>query len=95
MYLFGFIRGETKLAFNHGLKVDQHVTTEKLEEIFKHSRMSGMRKSNTTNTLVLICDHTKSKYDDRWVNDVLHYTGMGLNGNQQLNMQNKTLYYSK
>jgi len=54
-----------------------------------------MRRSKRTNTLVIISDHTKPFYDDRWDGDVLHYTGMGLTGNQNLMWrQNKTLYES-
>ena len=32
-----------------------------------------------------------SNYIDRWVDDVLHYTGMGQNGDQSLKYQNRTL----
>ena len=39
--------------------------------------MGGMRRSLTTNSLVIVSDHTKELYDDKWVDDVLHYTGMG------------------
>ena len=47
--------------------------------------------------LVIISDHTKSIYEDRWASgDVIHYTGMGLEGDQSLDyMQNKTLDQSK
>ena len=48
-----------------------------------------------TNTLILICDHTKGLYDDMWHGDTLHYTGMGKVGDQVLiGNQNKTLYES-
>ena len=51
-----------------------------------------MRRSKATNSLVIISDHTKGLYEDKWFGDVLHYTGMGKNGDQDLNfMQNKTL----
>ncbi len=51
-----------------------------------------MRKSNSTNSLLIISDHTKSLYDDRWEEDTLYYTGMGQTGDQSLKfMQNKTL----
>lgn len=57
--------------------------------------MGGMRRSRATNTLMLICDHTKGLYDDMWHGDVLHYTGMGKVGDQVLaGNQNKTLYES-
>lgn len=44
--------------------------------------MGGMRRSTTTGTLVIISDHTKGLYDDKWYGDELHYTGMGKNGDQ-------------
>ena len=52
----------------------------------------GMKKSNYYHSLVLL--HTKSgrvKYDDFWDNGVLHYTGMGVDGNQELLRENNTL----
>ena len=54
--------------------------------------MGGMRKSNTTNTLVIVSDHTKGLYEERWEGDILHYTGTGKNGDQDLSFsQNRTL----
>ena len=51
-----------------------------------------MRKSNKTNTLVIVTDYTRGIYHDKQIGGVLHYTGMGLYGNQDINyMQNKTL----
>ncbi|WP_462180198.1 HNH endonuclease [Pseudoalteromonas gelatinilytica] len=60
--------------------------------IFLCSPQGGMRRSHKTNTLVIVSNHVKSIYDDRWDNGVLHYTGMGTNGDQSLDFaQNKTL----
>ena len=51
-----------------------------------------MRRSLKTKTLVLISNHVDSIYDDRWIDGVLHYTGMGTEGDQSLDfMQNNTL----
>jgi 5-methylcytosine-specific restriction protein A len=52
-----------------------------------------MRRSHRTDTLVIISDHTKYIHQDRWIaNRVMHYTGMGLEGDQSLAyLQNKTL----
>lgn len=59
---------------------------------FLCSPQGGMRRSNRTNTLVIVSNHVASIYDDRWVDDVLHYTGMGQVGSQSLEFnQNKTL----
>lgn len=75
-------------------KIDQGqvLNNAQLCEIFKCSSNGGMRRSHKTNTLVIVCNHVKSIYDDRWINDTFYYTGMGLNGNQSLTYaQNKTL----
>ncbi|WP_241823938.1 hypothetical protein [Enterovibrio norvegicus] len=61
-------------------------------DIFGCSPQGGMRRAHQTNTLVIISNHVKSIYDDRWEGGTLHYTGMGANGDQSLAfMQNKTL----
>jgi 5-methylcytosine-specific restriction enzyme A len=68
------------------------LNNQQLCEIFKCSPQGGMRKSNTTKTLVLITHHVESVYSDVWDNDILYYTGMGQKGDQSLDfMQNKTL----
>lgn len=70
----------------------QVLNNDQLCEIFKCSPQGGMRRSLETNTLVIVSNHVQSIYDDRWINDIFHYTGMGQNGNQSLTFaQNKTL----
>lgn len=72
------------------------VTNDQLVTSYRVGNMGGMRKSNTYNCLVLISDHTKDLYEDKWYGDVLHYTGMGKNGDQVLQgNQNGTLYNSR
>lgn len=81
--------------FNPNLEIGQAINHNTLMSIFKCGQQGGMRKSNTTNTLVIISDDTKSLYRDVWKNGVLHYTGMGKIGDQVLDgNQNGTLYYS-
>lgn len=54
--------------------------------------MGGMRRSRTTNTLVIVSDYTKGIYHDKWIGGVLHYTGTGKYGDQDINwVQNATL----
>jgi 5-methylcytosine-specific restriction protein A len=78
------------------LKPGDILNNEQLQTHFKCSPQGGMRRSYKTNSLVLISDHTKSFYVDTWVEDVFHYTGMGLTGNQSLTFaQNRTLNESK
>lgn len=80
------------MSFDHGLKIGDVITNHQLRRIFKCSPQGGMRRSLTTNTLVLVSDHTKTIYDDRWIDQVFHYTGMGLKGDQEIDSsQNKTL----
>lgn len=63
---------------------------------FKCSSQGGMRRSHKTNSLIIISNHIKSIYEDRWIGDVLHYTGMGTKGDQSLDFaQNKTLNGSR
>ena len=70
----------------------QILLNNELCEIFKCSPQGGMRRSRETNSLILISNHVKSIYDDKWKGDILHYTGMGSKGDQSLNfMQNRTL----
>lgn len=76
------------------LKPGQELSNKQLSEIFRCSTQGGMRRSNRTNSLVIISDHTKGYYKDEWdkENKIFYYTGMGKTGDQQLNYaQNKTL----
>lgn len=78
--------------FNPNLEIGQIINNNTLMSIFKCSQQGGMRKSNTTNTLVIVTDYTRGIYHDKWIGGVLHYTGMGLSGDQDINyMQNRTL----
>jgi len=67
------------------------LTNQELTRYFQVGNMGGMRRSNAQNCLVLISDPFKAIYEDRWKDDVLHYTGMGKRGDQQFVSQNKTL----
>jgi 5-methylcytosine-specific restriction protein A len=78
--------------FNPNLKPGEIVNNEDICRIFQCSPQGGMRRSKRTNSLVIVSDHTKAIYEDRWVNNILHYTGMGLTGNQSLShAQNRTV----
>lgn len=73
-------------------------TDKEIYKIFGCSLMSGMARSHKTNSLVLSTDTESKKrfYGDFWDGDVLHYTGMGLSGDQSLDFaQNKTLASSR
>lgn len=80
------------MAFDPGLKIGQILKNADIVEIFKCGNMGGMRRSRTTNTLVIVSDYTKGIYHDKWIGGVLHYTGMGKSGDQDINWaQNATL----
>lgn len=79
------------------LKIGNIYSNQDITETFKCSSQGGMRKSNRTNTLVLIVKHNNPLYDDQWTDDgILNYTGMGTSGNQKIDFsQNRTLAISK
>lgn len=69
---------------------------KELQKLFKCGLQGGMRRSLRTNSLILVSDHTRGIYKDRWESDTLYYTGMGLRGDQSISSsQNKTLAQSK
>jgi len=80
------------MTFDPGLKAGETIENDRLCEIFKCSPQGGMRRSLRTNTLVVVSNHVRSIYHDRWVGDTFHYTGMGTKGDQSRSQgQNKTL----
>lgn len=82
--------------FEVPLKAGDIIDNDTLRAIFRCSLQGAMRQSLSTNGLVLISDHTKSAYEDKWIGKVFHYTGMGLIGEQSLSLhQNKILVESK
>lgn len=58
------------------LEIGQILKNSDIVEIFKCGNMGGMRRSKTTNTLVIVSDYTKGLYFDKWIGGVLHYTGI-------------------
>lgn len=68
------------MAFDSGLKIGQILKNADIVDTFKCGNMGGMRRSKTTNTLVIVSDYTKGIYHDKWIGGVLHYTGMGKSG---------------
>ena len=84
------------MSYLPSFSINSVVRNSDIVKEFKCGNMGGMRRSRQTNTLVIISDYTKGLYEDKWHGDILHYTGMGKSGDQDLSfMQNKTLYESK
>lgn len=77
------------------LKIGEVIDNQNLCKFFHCGPQGGMRRSLKTNTLTLISNHIKSIYNDRWLDGVFHYTGMGTLGNQTLSAQNKTVFESR
>lgn len=80
------------------LVIGQDYLNNQIVEKFKCAPQGGMRRSHSTNTLILFTDqiNKNSIYKDKWIvkdgKDILHYTGMGQEGDQNINIgQNKTL----
>ena len=84
------------MTIDAGLSHGQVINNDQLCAVFKCSTQGGMRRSLTTNSLVLVSNHVASIYDDRWIGDTFHYTGMGQQGDQSLSSaQNKTPLQSR
>lgn len=80
------------MPFVHGLKMGQILKNADIVATFRCGNMGGMRRSRTTNTLVIVSDYTKGIYHDKWIGGVLHYTDMEKSGDQDINRaQNRTL----
>lgn len=78
------------MTLTRPLAINEVVNNQQLCEVFLCAPQGGMRKSNRTNTLTLISDKTKL-YEDKVVDDIYHYTGMGQSGDQKMSGQNLTL----
>ena len=79
------------MSFRPPFVVGSTVTHPEICTAFQCGNMGGMRHSKRTNTLIIISDHTKALYDDKWYGDTLHYTGEGKRGDQTLTKNNRTL----
>ena len=80
------------MTFRPDISPGDTLTSSQLLDLFKCQQGKGMRCSRTTNSLVLVKDHTKksaaSIYEDQWDDDgVLHYRGTGLRGDQSLDYE--------
>jgi 5-methylcytosine-specific restriction enzyme A len=83
------------MSFDPSLNQGDVINNQELCDVFKCSSQGGMRRALATDTLVLISNHVDSIYDDRWLGEEFHYTGMGMEGDQNIeSSQNKTLAMS-
>lgn len=83
------------MRFDPGLCIGEKITFVELRTIFQCGNAGGMLVTKKYKTLVIISDHTKM-YSDRWEGSVLHYVGMGQEGDQTLSGNaNQKLYESE
>ena len=87
------------MALKPVFKVGDQVSHKDIISTYKCGNTGGMLPSNKTKTMVIISDYTKGLYHDKWVEGVLHYTGTGKVGDQQITgnpgYKNGILYNSK
>lgn len=79
------------MIFKTTFIIGNSYSNHQISKEFKCAPQGGMRRSRQTNSLVLVSNHTSGPYNDRWENNILHYTGMGLIGDQNFNSQDKIL----
>lgn len=93
------IKGGVMMALNPDFNIGDKVLHKDIISAFKCGNMGGMLPSNKTKTMVIISDYTKGLYQDKWKNGVLHYTGTGKIGDQQISgnpgYKNGILYNSQ
>ena len=65
------------MSFTPKFNIGQAFQIKNYIPSFSAQNTSGIRRSKATNTLVIICNHTKSLYDDKWYGNILHYAGQG------------------
>lgn len=75
------------------LVVGKEYSNTDIVEMFKVGSLGAMRRSHSSNALVLISYHDGNNriYNDYWKEDILYFTGCGQLGDQELKGQNKTL----
>jgi 5-methylcytosine-specific restriction enzyme A len=88
----GALLQDTTTDFDMPVSPGEIIDNDRLREIFRCNAAGTMRRSQKTNSLVLISDHTRPGCDDKWIGKTFHFTGIGLNGEPGLSFnQNKSL----
>lgn len=64
-------------------KIGNIYTNKDIIDFFGVNRQGGIRPSKKRNALILTCNHLKKTYNDRWINDILYYSGMGVKKDSQ------------
>lgn len=72
------------MRLDPGLQIGDRLTFGQLRNIFQCPNAGGVLYTKKFDTLVIVSNHIKGIADDKWKDDILHYTGMGTNGDQIL-----------
>lgn len=96
MYNIGEVKEfieQRKNRLSQRLVIGQEYTNDEIVKIFNCSPQGGMRRSLTTNSLILFSTpgDVNRLYQDYWKEGILYYTGEGTKDNQTLSRNNKTL----
>ena len=84
-----------RIEFINNMNIGDVFTRDQLMAIFKVSGQAGIMKTNSLNALVLTTSE-ESVYGDSLIESgTIQYTGEGLEGDQTITKNNKTLYHSK
>ena len=83
------------MQFDPGLSIGDVLTFRVLQEKFECGNAGGILPSNKNKAIVIVSNHIKGIYSDRWEGDILHYTGAGQEGDQKLVGNNKALLESE
>lgn len=79
------------MQFDPGLQPGDILAFKALQRKFKCGNAGGILPSNSNRAVVIVSNHIKGIYSDRWEGDILHYTGAGQEGDQKLTGNNKAL----
>ena len=83
------------MRFDPGLQAGDVLTFKALRKKFDCGNAGGILPSNKNKAVVIVSNHIKGIYSDRWEDDILHYTGAGQEGDQKLIGNNKALLEAK
>ncbi len=84
-----------RIEFINRMNIGDTFTRDQLMAIFKISGQSGIMKTNTLNALILTTSEESVYGDSTIESGTIQYTGEGLEGDQTITKNNKTLYHSK
>lgn len=73
------------------LEIADTLTYEEVNALFGGNPQSGIRTPVDRDLVAVINKHTDPFYEDKWIDGILHYTGQGRKGDQELTRANRRL----